>query len=197
MSQAAAATAEAPKKKGKLMMIIILAVVLLAGGGGAAWYFMRPSDKHSAKPAPSKPSVFLPMEMFTGNLLPQDGQPQYIQLGITLKLNDQHAADLIKDRMPEVRNRVLLVLSGKKGNDLLPVEGKQKLALDIEGAIRQVVGADLAAKEPPPAEEAETPAVVSEANAAEGEHAEQPKPKAKPKRVGPPIGVLFTSFIIQ
>jgi flagellar FliL protein len=199
MATAAAANGEQPKKKSKLLLIIILAVVLLGGGGGAAWFFMRPSaDGHSAKPQPPKPSVFLPLEMFTGNLMPQDGQPQYIQLGITLKLADQATADLVKDRTPEVRNRVLMVLSGKKGVDLLPVAGKQKLASEIEVAIRQVVGPALAAKAPPPVEEEEEAPAKEAKETQAGDGAEEaPKPKRAPKRAGAPMTVLFTSFIIQ
>ena len=194
-TQAQAAAADQPKKKGKLLLIIIvLAVVLLGGGGAGAWFFLKSGDKHAPKQAAPKPAVFLPLETFTGNLLPQDGQPQYIQLGITLKLNDAAVSDLIKERMPEVRNRVLFVLSGKKGADLLPVAGKQKLATDIESAVKAVIGPLLAAKAPQP-EEVETP-VVAEGHAAEGEEAES-KPKPAPKPKGPAVGVLFTSFIIQ
>ena len=187
----APANGDQPKKKSKLLLIIIVAVVLLGGGGGAAWFFMRPgAGDQAAKPQPAKPSVFLPLEMFTGNLMPQDGQPQYIQLGLTLKLADQPTADLIKDRTPEVRNRILMVLSGKKGADLLPVAGKQKLAAEIEMAIREVVPG-LAAKAAPAEDEEEAPV------AKEGDDGEEaPKPK-RAKRKGPPMSVLFTSFIIQ
>ena len=73
--------------------------------------------------------------------------------------------------------------------------GKQKLATDIEQAIKAVIAPLVAAKAPQP-EEVETPAVVAEANAAEGEEAAE-KPKAAPKPKGPALGVLFTAFIIQ
>src|SRR5690606_11516987 len=104
------AETEPPKKRGKLLIIVSLVVVLMGAGGGAAWFFMKP-EHPAAQAAKPKPALFLPLEIFTANLLPDEGQPQFIQIGLTLKMNDQKALDLVKERMPEVRNRILLVLS--------------------------------------------------------------------------------------
>jgi len=186
--------AEQPKKRGKLLLIVSLVVVLLGGGGGAAWFFMKPADGtvHAAKP---KPTLFLPLEVFTANLMSDEGQPQFIQVGLTLKMNDPDAITLVKDRMPEVRNRILLVLSGKRGSDLLPLAGKEKLAIDIASAVRGVV-APLVVAKPAPAPKA---AEAEEAPAAEDVDGGEPKSaaKAKPAPQGPAIEVLFTAFMIQ
>ena len=115
MATAAAAKApeaagDAPKKKSKLPLIIILLVVLLAGGGGAAWFFLMrgqaDEEEHEVKAASSKPATFLPLDQFTVNLQPEEGQ-QFLQVAMTLKVIDQHVADAIKAAMPEVRSRVL------------------------------------------------------------------------------------------
>ena len=196
-------TADQPsKKKGRKLIIIASALLVLGGaGGGGAWYFMRSADPNAPKAAPApKPAAFLALETFTVNLVPQEGQPQYLQAGLTLKLADSAKADAIKERTPEVRNRILLVLSAKKASDLLSTSGKQKLAIEVADAIKDIVTPGTAkaaahaapvAVTPGPGEAAAatTPPAAAPAAAKPAAHAVAP--------AGAEIEVLFTSFIIQ
>ena len=133
---AAAPAAEGKKSKSKLMMIIIGAVVMAAGGGGGAWYFMghkaegAPEKAAHAKPNPAAPPVFAQMDPFTVNLQ-ADGGEQFLQTAFTLKVGSQADVDAIKLYLPQVRSRVLLLLSSKRGADISTVEGKKKLAEEI------------------------------------------------------------------
>ena len=210
---APAAEAEAPKKKGKKLILIAGVLVLTLGGGGAgAWYFMRPADSHADKAAePEKPSQFLALESFVVNLVGNDGAPQYLQAGLTLKLKHDVKADAIKDRMPEIRNRILLILSGKKAADLLPVAGKQQLASELSATVREIVGdaaggkpAPKKAKAKPKSEEESEETAAAEKDADESETKAKAKAKAEKKAKAEAtevakndIEVLFTSFIIQ
>lgn len=207
---APAAEADAPKKgKKKLILIAGVLVLALGGGGAGAWYFMRPADAESEKTAePDKPSQFVPLESFTVNLLAADGSPQYLQAGLTLKLKHDVKADAIKERMPEIRNRILLILSGKKAAELLPVAGKQQLATELSATVRDIVGEAAISAKPAPKKAKAKP----KADEAEGEEetaekdGEETKAKAKAEKKARPaatevakndIEVLFTSFIIQ
>lgn len=186
-----------PKKRGKLILISALLLVL-AGGGAGTWYFLRPADPN-AKPA-ERPAVFLPIESFTVNLVSPESQPQYLQAGITLKLYEQGQGELIKDRMPEVRDRILMVLSSKKVADLLPVTGKQKLAIEIADAVKDIIAPGSVAKARAQAAAAAKVAVVPEAQAAPAAEGEQPPAEVAPRPVvkpAPKLDVLFTSFIVQ
>ena len=131
-AKAPADIAQAAPKKSKLL-IIIVAVVLLAVGGGAAWYFLaRTSADDGEEPrASSKPALFLPVDQFTVNLQPEDGGQQFLQVAMTLKVEDQETSDAIKAVLPEVRSRVLMLLSSKKASQLTSPEGKTKLAEEI------------------------------------------------------------------
>ena len=212
MSAAPKDAEAAPKKKSKLLIISIAAVVVLGAGGGGAWFFLKPSDTNAAKAeAPPKPAVFMPLEMFTVNLAPQDGgQTQYLQAGLTLKLGEQVKEATIKDKMPEIRDRILMVLSSKKASDVLPAEGKKKLAKEIVAAVQSVVGLPAAPKaaaapvqvEPAPGEAAaaEVPPkkkAAAKAEEGEAEEAEAAPPPKPVKKAVPQIEVLFTSFIVQ
>lgn len=203
----------APKKGGKRLMIVVLSLVVAVGGGGAAWFFLRPGDAEAKTEAPPKPPVFLALESFTVNLQPRDGQPHYLQAGLTLKLEDDKAGEQVKAQLPEVRNRILLLLSAKRSEELISVAGKEQLATEIGEAVGTLIappkarashkkvdaeaGPDEAEGKAGKAEQAEK---AEKTEKAEGEDAED-KPKAKKanadaKRVAP-IEVLFTSFIIQ
>ncbi|MFZ2267897.1 MAG: flagellar basal body-associated FliL family protein [Azonexus sp.] len=174
---------EAPKKKSKKLLIIILAAVfvLVLVGGGAAFMLMKKGDpaeddenaEETSKPAKKKkdghevPPVFLNLEPFTVNLIPETGD-QYLQVVLSLELEDPQAEAAIKGQMPKIRNNLTLLLSAKKASELLPKEGKERLAESLKEEINSVVG------EPPK-------------KGKKGEAAGE----------GPVKSVLFTSFIIQ
>ncbi|PTR09044.1 flagellar FliL protein [Nitrosospira sp. Nsp5] len=125
------------KSGGKKMTLIIASAVLLlgAGGGGAAWYMSRTQDGAPFQTR-HEPPVFVNLETFTVNLQSEHGD-QHLQTNLTLKMEDSSAADLIKLHMPEVRNRVLLLLSSKAASQINGVEGKKKLASELLEEIKQ------------------------------------------------------------
>ncbi len=86
-------------------------------------------------PAPKIP-VFLSLETFTVNLEPENSD-QHLQTNLTLKVGDNEAVNMIKLHMPEVRNRVLLLLSSKTASQIATVEGKKKLATELLAEINQ------------------------------------------------------------
>ena len=143
-----AGQAAAPPRKNRKLLKLLLLLSLLLGAGGGAWYFLQddseaaPLKPGAAKAAPAKavstkPPVFVPLEAFTVNLQHDDESPQYLQVGLSLKLNRAEVADAIKLRMPEIRNRVLLLLSSKKASDINTVEGKNTLSLELTREIGQ------------------------------------------------------------
>ncbi|HTD06458.1 flagellar basal body-associated protein FliL [Undibacterium sp.] len=140
MSKAPAKAAAAPGEvtaggsKKKLIIIIAAAVVLLAGaGGGAAMFLSKKSavgkeKEHKAEPA--KAPVFIPMEPFTVNLQSEGGD-KYLQVTMTLQVPDEETVNLIKLNMPQVRSRLLMLLSSKDATEILSGEGKAKLIDEI------------------------------------------------------------------
>lgn len=177
--------AEAPPKKSKKLLIIILAVVLLVvlGGGGAAFMLLKkgdheegdeevaeetakPKKKDKKKDAHAAP-VFVNLEPFTVNLVPETGD-QYLQVVLSLELEDATEEPALKAVMPKIRNNITLLLSSKKASELMPKEGKEHLAESLKDEINGVV-------EPPK----------------KNKKGEVVSPE------GPVKSVLFTSFIIQ
>lgn len=133
-----------PPRKRSWLKIGLLLVLLLGSAGGGAWYFLRDQLAEGGKPGAgkaaggkavasvsSKPPVFVPLEPFTVNLQHDDLSPQYLQVGLSLKLTDSALIDSVKLHMPEIRNRVLLLLSSKKASDISTLEGKQSLSNEL------------------------------------------------------------------
>jgi flagellar protein FliL len=125
------------KSGGKKMAMIAVSAILSFGaaGGGAAWYMSRAqggADNGMAE----QPPVFVALDTFTVNLH-SEGDEQHLQTHLTLKVNDAAAAESVKLHMPEVRNRIVLLLSGKAASEILGVEGKKKLAAELAAEIRQ------------------------------------------------------------
>lgn len=175
--------AEAPKKKSKKLLIIILAavLVLVLAGGGAAYVLLKKTDHaddeesadETAAPAKKKkdgheiPPVFVNLDPFTVNLIPETGD-QYLQVVLSVELEDPLTEAAVKGQMPKIRNNITLLLSSKKASELLPKEGKERLAESLKDEINSVIE--------PPKKNKKGESVAAE---------------------GPVKSVLFTSFIIQ
>ncbi|HJU71297.1 MAG TPA: flagellar basal body-associated protein FliL [Paucimonas sp.] len=140
----------AKRSRKKLVVIIVIALFVLGLGGFAAWYFMSHGDDASAKSAkdhakhePAKLPVFLPMDAFTVNLQ-NEGVEQFLQVSFTLQMDDPEQVELIKLYMPQVRSRLLLLLSSKKASEISSVEGKKKLSEEILAQVKQPFSAGAA-----------------------------------------------------
>ncbi|MBD7959869.1 MULTISPECIES: flagellar basal body-associated FliL family protein [Comamonas] len=177
-TNSAAAPAQAKSKK----LIVIGAVVALLVVVAAAVLLFTANKSHddpygdgeeSSAKAVSVVPTFLPLENMVVNLADQGGD-RFAQIGITLELQDEATATLIKQYMPSIRNGVLMLVSQRTADELLLREGKEKLAADILREVTRPLG--MGATAAPAEEEAE-----------------------RPRRRGGNVvrRVLFSSFIIQ
>lgn len=134
----------APKKSNKKLIIIIAAVVLLIGGGAAAFLLMggdhAEDGEHAAEEEHAAVEhtdpVFVKLDTFTLNLNPEEGD-RYLQVDITLNAGAQSDADTLDKYMPQVRNRVLLILTSKLPSEISDMEGKQALSEEITQQINE------------------------------------------------------------
>ena len=132
-TNSAAAPAQAQSKKWILIGALgaVLVVALLAAG----YWLMRQSQADPyGEDAPAKRAVviptFLPLENMVVNLADPGGD-RFAQIGITLELQDEATANLVKQYMPSIRNSVLMLVSQRTADELLQREGKEQLASDI------------------------------------------------------------------
>ncbi len=193
-----------PKKSGKKFILIGAALALIIAGAGG-WYFTRgkhdESHAEEVKVAPPKTPIFVALEPFTVNLQ-RESTDQYLQLGLTLKVFELENETKIKTNLPEIRSKILQLLTTKTATELLTAEGKQKLINDISVLSNASIGiveapakvAIISAASQVPEATAETPAVQGATEEAAAAHKPEIKLPAEKKGV---VDVLFTSFIIQ
>jgi len=119
----------APKSKKKLIIIVVAVLVLLIGGGVGAWLMMgdKPAEGEEAKEVVEKKDpVYVKLDTFTVNLSPEEGEKYLV----------------IEDKMPQVRNRVLMLLTSKLPSEISDMEGKQELIEEIVEQINEPYSAE-------------------------------------------------------
>ena len=181
---AAAAPAKEPAKS-KLVLIGAI-VVVLAVAAVAAFLFLNSrnhegDEEHESAPAAAVVPTFLPLDNMVVNLADPGGD-RFVQLGITLELQDDKTASLVKQYLPSIRSGVLMLVSQRSSEELLVREGKEKLAADIREEVSRPLGLGAA----PPAR--------AQADEESADEEERPRRRQQQNAVR---RVLFSSFIIQ
>lgn len=203
-------TPAAKKSPKKLIIFGAIGLVLAGSAGGAAWFMTQKKGEHAEAEAPKRKalpkSVFIPLDNFTVNLQDEGGD-HYAQIGVTLEVEDASVETDLKARLPALRNNILLLIAAKKVEDLLTLEGKQRLASQIGIRAAQSIGIDVSDADLPPLPQPAAPAAAAPAVAAETA-APAPAPVAaaapasaahagKPKVDNPIKNVLFSQFLVQ
>lgn len=170
----------APKSK-KMLLIGGIVFLILALAGGGAWFVVS-KNKHAddtemaVQEEPKGPPTFFPLDNMVVNLADPGGE-KVAQVGITLELADAKAGETVKMYLPSIRSSILLLISQRTSEDLLQIEGKEKLAADIVREASQPFG---------------LPERSSSSSKSKKKNADKNAMDANPVR-----GVLFSSFIVQ
>ena len=162
---AAEGAAEAPAKSGKLKLVVIAVVGIVLGLGIAAGAFFalgehppepEATDEHGSDhdPAdgekkkkkkkkkhdgPELPPVYMKLENLTVNLA---GKDHFLAASMELKIAEPEAQMLLTQRMPEVKNLVLITLSAQTPDALSTVEGKTALAQKLRDDLNALIDQD-------------------------------------------------------
>ncbi len=141
--------AEEEKKGGgkKLLIFIVIGVVLLVGAGVAAYFLLfskpapPPEEEQQAEPEPPKPEVgpFLQLNPFVVNLADPTGR-RYLRVKIALELKDDQALSEANNRIPQINDTIIMVLSSKTVEEVLAPEGKSELRFEILNKLNQLLG---------------------------------------------------------
>ena len=107
-------------KKGKkgLIIGILVAIMAIGAGAGGTWYFLKMNGDAAEEP---------------------DDGSQYLQVGLTIKIKETPVEQEIANQMPDIRNRILMLLSSKKASEINTIVGKQQLSQQIAEEIKKAV----------------------------------------------------------
>ena len=132
--------AKAKGRKRSILIPVLLVVTLAACSvaGYAVWRIMNKTDGHpaTAKVEPPAAPVFYALDTFTVNLVNADNDPdRVLYVGFTLRLPDEATRLRMNDYLPEVRSRLLLLLSRQDSSKLASEQGKQALVEQIKQSL--------------------------------------------------------------
>lgn len=133
--------------KKKLFIIIGVAVlVLLIAGGVGAWYFLKEKPvsedeknpaQHVPVPALDQQSQIGPMvniDEFVVNIISGDAA-HYVKASLTVELTNEEVKIEVEQRMPQMRDAVLLLISNKTYEELQDLQGKKQLKAELSSKI--------------------------------------------------------------
>jgi len=133
------AEAMAAPRKNRSMLLVGLLIVLLAVASSIAVFFYLDARGNSEAttvvddtPAEAPVPIFVTIQPFTVNLQSDYGD-RLLYVGLSLRVDDEKTSELLTQHMPEVRSRLLMLLSGKSAEELIKPEGKVQLKQQILG----------------------------------------------------------------
>jgi flagellar FliL protein len=138
----------------KVLVIVALVFVLLLGMMGTGFFFMwnkmnaanaHPTDAGESgtlsTEEPVKIGPIHPLDTFIVNLA-DEGGARYLRVTMNLELKDEDAVALVQERLPMVRNGVLMLLPAKKYADIATVEGKDALRDELVAKLNSFLKSD-------------------------------------------------------
>lgn len=121
----------------KLLWIMIVLVLLSSAGAAAAIYMVMDqrggvtAEGEMQQTMERQSPIFMRIEPFTVNLADDRHGSRLLYTGVTLRVGNDLTRQILEEHMPQVRSRLLMLLSGKQASELTSPEGKEELAQAI------------------------------------------------------------------
>ncbi|HWI83380.1 flagellar basal body-associated FliL family protein [Ramlibacter sp.] len=129
----------APSRLKNKIIVAISLTLAMALGGGLYFLLQGAPALAAAAPKPVKP-IFVTLEPLTVNLR-SEGKAKFLHLGVALKLGDEQAQARVAEAMPELRSRLLLLLSNRDPAALTTPAEKSALAEEIRADLNRPLAA--------------------------------------------------------
>ncbi len=138
---------DAGERPGKPWLLIAIVALLSGGGGAAGAYFLAPGPggteaQEGGAPEPTGPAPFaerlLALDSFVVNV-GDEGYPRYLKLQLALELDSVRTREVLEERVPQLRDMAILLLSSRRLGELSTFEGKALLKQDIRERVESLV----------------------------------------------------------
>lgn len=133
--------------KKKLIIIIAAAVVLLIGAGIGAFFFLNSEEETVLTPEQEQALLerqakevgpMVDLESFIVNILDQ-GEVRYLKAAITLEADTPEAAAEINQRMPQIKDAILLLIGNKTFAELSDLQGRLQLRAELLNRVNSLL----------------------------------------------------------
>jgi flagellar protein FliL len=134
----------------KWWIIVLVNILVLAVIGGGLFYVQGqrsgPENRDAAgvtKPVANKEPenrnrVNFPLDSFIVNLADPGGK-RYLSTRIVLELNDKKVVPSLEKKVPEMRDKILIILPTQTFEDIQSVEGKNALRATLISALNDIL----------------------------------------------------------
>ena len=133
--------------KKKLIIIIAVVLVLLIGGGVGAFLFLSGGEEDKISPEQEQAELekqakqvgpMVNIETFIVNIL-DDEESRYLKAAITLEVDSEAASMELTERMPQVKDAILLLVGNKTFAELNDLQGKIQLRAELLNKINGIL----------------------------------------------------------
>lgn len=142
-------------RKTPWIMIAVLALVAAAASSAGMYLFMKNQllsnqaginggAPHSADSEPDKPPrapLLVNISPMTVNLQNERNEPSLLYVGFALEVGDESTQTFLQQYLPQIRSRILTLLSGQDSTQLIRAEGKAALSARILETLKQPLDA--------------------------------------------------------
>ncbi len=149
-----------PKKLPVTMILLAVIVVLLGAGGFLGWNLLikdenngKENSTEASESVSNKKSesvsykmeqtvgVICPLESFIVNLLDKSGSgKRYLKITIKLEVGNEKLSHMIKKSEVQLRDTIILLLSGQSFKEINSMEGKLRLKQSLLTKVNQILG---------------------------------------------------------
>ena len=133
-------------KKKLLIIVLIVVVLLLIGGGIGAYFLLSGEDPQFAAEGEAnvqeqqvgQVGPMVSIESFIVNIL-DDEQSRYLKAAITLEADSEAAVMELNQRMPQIKDAILLLVGNKTFAELSDLQGKLQLRAELLNKINSIL----------------------------------------------------------
>jgi len=127
----------------KLLKVVAIATLLIVASvaGAGAYYFLKTDSARSGPDIDSKPveisdPIYLKVGPMTVNVQSDRGD-RLLYMSMMVKVGDDDTKSFLENNMPDINNRMLILLSQQRAEKLNAVDGKKLVAEKILGALQE------------------------------------------------------------
>ena len=144
--EAAKQSAEGGGSKKKMIIIIAVVLVLLIGGGLGAFLLLG-NDAGKISPEQEQAELekqakqvgpMVNIDSFIVNIL-DDAESRYLKAAITIEVDGEEASMELSQRMPQVKDAILLLVGNKSFSELQDLQGKIQLRAELINKINSIL----------------------------------------------------------
>ncbi len=129
--------ADSPNRSSKLGWLIALMVIMLGALVALNMYLLLSDDSEDDSEPPveqvaaPKPVIYVKLDPFTVNLQGDLCGQRLLYVGLSLQVADAETESHLLEHMPQLRSRMLMLLSGQSSQTVATQQGKEQLKAEI------------------------------------------------------------------